>query len=76
MNYEGFKTQILALTDINLSSYKENQMRRRIDTLIKKHMCKGYDEYLRKLRQDLESLEEFVTYLTINVTEFFRNPAQ
>ena len=41
MNYEGFKAQVLSLTGINLSAYKENQMKRRIDALIKKHQCNG-----------------------------------
>lgn len=76
MNYEGFKAQVLTLTGINLSAYKENQMKRRIDALIKKNMCNGYDEYLTVIRNDRKSLEDFVTYLTINVTEFFRNPSQ
>ena len=76
MNYEGFKSQVLLLTGINLTFYKENQMKRRIDALIKKNMCSGYDEYLVKLKTDPKSLEDFITYLTINVTEFFRNPSQ
>lgn len=76
MNYEGFKAQVLSLTGINLTAYKENQMKRRIDALIKKNMCGTYDEYLIKLKGDRKSLEDFVAYLTINVTEFFRNPSQ
>lgn len=76
MNYEGFKAQVLTLTGINLTAYKENQMKRRIDALIKKNMCNSYDEYLVKLKSDRKSLEDFVAYLTINVTEFFRNPSQ
>lgn len=76
MNYEGFKAQVLSLTGINLTAYKENQMKRRIDALIKKNRCHSYDEYLIKLKGDRKSLEDFITYLTINVTEFFRNPSQ
>lgn len=76
MNYEGFKAQVLSLTGINLSAYKENQMKRRIDALIKKHQCNGYEAFLTKLRTDKKCLEDFVAYLTINVTEFFRNPSQ
>ena len=76
MNYEGFKEQVLILTGIDLSAYKENQMKRRIDALIRKHLCSGYDEYLHVLKKDRKVLEDFVDYLTINVTEFFRNPSQ
>ena len=34
-NYEKFKKDILQLAGIDLNSYKEKQMRRRINTLIK-----------------------------------------
>lgn len=75
-NYEGFKEKVLALTSIDLNSYKERQMKRRIDTLIAKSGAKGYDEYVEKLRTDKSVLEAFVNYLTINVSEFYRNPDQ
>ncbi len=76
MNYEGFKEQVLRLTGINLTAYKENQMKRRIDALIRKHGCTGYEPYVQLLKKDPKVLEAFVAYLTINVTEFFRNPSQ
>ena len=76
MNYEAFKAQVLTLTGINLSAYKENQMKRRIDAIIKKNQCSNYTEYVSLLKSNASSLQEFVTYLTINVTEFFRNPSQ
>ncbi|WP_069997624.1 CheR family methyltransferase [Cellulosilyticum sp. I15G10I2] len=76
MNYETFKIQVLDLTGINLSAYKENQMKRRIDAIVKKNQCNNYSEYIILLKSNASSLQEFVTYLTINVTEFFRNPSQ
>ena len=76
MNYEGFKVQVLSLTGIDLNCYKENQMKRRIDALIKKNGCDGYNSYVQLIKKDCKALEDFVAYLTINVTEFFRNPSQ
>lgn len=76
MNYEGFKSQVLSLTGIDLNCYKENQMKRRIDALIKKNGCDGYSSYIQLIKSDRKALEDFVAYLTINVTEFFRNPSQ
>lgn len=76
MNYEGFKSQILTITGVDLSAYKENQMKRRIDTLIKKKKCQGYEDFIVYLRVSRQNIEEFMEYLTINVTEFFRNPSQ
>lgn len=75
-DYEYFKKEILSLTTIDLNSYKEKQMKRRIDTLIGKHAIKGYDEYVKALRSDKELFDEFVNYITINVSEFYRNPDQ
>lgn len=75
-DYEYFKKEILSLTTIDLNAYKEKQMKRRIDTLIGKHSIKGYDEYVKALRTDQELFDEFVNYITINVSEFYRNPDQ
>lgn len=75
-DYEYFKREIMALTTIDLNSYKEKQMKRRIDTLIMKHGITGYDQYVKALRNDLAYFEEFVNYITINVSEFYRNPDQ
>ncbi len=75
-DYEGFKSAILRLTGIDLSAYKEAQMKRRIDTLIRKHRIEGYDAFVSTIRSDKELFEEFVSYLTINVSEFYRNPDQ
>ena len=44
MDYEQFKSQVFTLTQIDLSSYKEKQMKRRIDALILKNKFKGYDD--------------------------------
>ncbi len=75
-DYEYFKKAIYDLTKIDLNSYKENQMKRRIDTLIAKHRIVGYENYVQLLKTDKDRFEEFVNYLTINVSEFYRNPAQ
>ncbi len=75
-NYEKFKDEVYNLTKIDLSSYKEKQMRRRIDSLVSKHKCKEYHEYVVLLKNDKEVFDEFVNFLTINVSEFYRNPEQ
>ena len=75
-NYEKFKRDVLALTTIDLNAYKEKQMRRRIDTLIGKCKLNDYDEYVKLIKQDRDKFEQFVNFLTINVSEFYRNPEQ
>lgn len=75
-NYEGFKSKVLSMTKIDLSSYKEKQMRRRIDSLVSRNNCKSYDEYVDLLKKDTAVFDEFINFLTINVSEFYRNPDQ
>lgn len=75
-NYEKFKKDVLQLTKIDLNSYKEKQMKRRIDTLIGKTKAKTYDEYVSLLKTDKKIFEQFVNFLTINVSEFYRNADQ
>ncbi len=75
-DYEYFKGEILKLTTIDLNAYKETQMKRRINTLIGKHSITGYDKYVQELRVNKQLFEEFVNYITINVSEFYRNKEQ
>lgn len=76
MDYEQFKSQVYRLTKIDLSSYKERQMKRRIDSLIARNNYPGYAEYIEAIKKNQDLFEEFVNYLTINVSEFWRNPEQ
>lgn len=74
--YEQFKDQVYRLTGIDLSSYKERQMKRRIESLISRNRLNSYESYLKALQGDKRLMEEFINYLTINVSEFRRNPQQ
>ncbi|KNF07448.1 chemotaxis protein methyltransferase CheR [Gottschalkia purinilytica] len=74
--YEAFKKNIYSLTNINLSCYKEKQMKRRIESLISRNGYKNFDDYYIALKKDKKLFNEFINYLTINVSEFYRNPAQ
>ncbi|MGX8795479.1 CheR family methyltransferase [Fusibacter sp. JL298sf-3] len=74
--YEKFKEQILKKTKLDLSLYKERQMKRRIESLITRHGLTSFEAYYKKLDTDKVIFDEFVNYLTINVSEFYRNPGQ
>lgn len=74
--YEIFKERVYKLTGINLSSYKERQMKRRIESLITRNKFTSYESYFKAINTDPKLLDEFINYLTINVSEFYRNPAQ
>lgn len=74
--YEAFMQDIFKLTKIDLTFYKQVQMKRRIDALISKSETKDYQSYVEVLKADKKVLAEFVEYITINVSEFYRNPEQ
>ncbi|BEP29042.1 CheR family methyltransferase [Helicovermis profundi] len=74
--YEKFKQQILKKTGLDLSLYKERQMKRRIESLIKRHKVHSFEEYFKEINTNKEVFDEFINYLTINVSEFYRNPNQ
>lgn len=74
--YEYFKSEIFKMTRIDLTAYKERQMKRRIDSLIAKNQIDSYDDYVYALKTNSRLYEEFINYLTINVSEFFRNFGQ
>ena len=75
-SYEKFKQSIYEVTKIDLNSYKERQMKRRIEALITKHGITSFDDYIVRLKTDRIAYDEFINYITINVSEFFRNPEQ
>ncbi len=74
--YEEFKTDVYKLTNINLNLYKERQMKRRIESLISRKGFKGFEDFYKGMKQDEALLRTFVGYLTINVSQFYRNPQQ
>ena len=75
-DYGQFKKDILSLTGIDLNAYKERQMKRRIQTLSQKYGFQDYGDFYQDLKKNPEHRKQFLNYLTINVSEFYRNPAQ
>lgn len=73
-NYQEFVTQIKGKLGINLHLYKEAQMKRRLTSLRNKRGFQTFAEYFKALDTDKQLLHEFIDRITINVTEFYRNP--
>lgn len=72
-DYQGFINQVKRKTGIDLSLYKEAQMKRRLTTLRDKRGYKSFDRYFQALSKDDELFFEFLDRMTINVSEFYRN---
>lgn len=74
MDLEYFKKWVFKEFKIDLSAYKENQLNRRILSLMSRVGVNSVDEYILLLKKDVNQRQKFLDFITINVTEFFRNP--
>lgn len=74
MDLGEFKKWVLREFGIDLFAYKENQLHRRILSLISRVGAESIDEYVKILKRDEDQRQRFLDFITINVTEFFRNP--
>lgn len=68
-----FKKKMQPLINLDLTNYKNNQMERRIASLMNKNKITNLLAYHKLLESDADKLNEFINMLTINVSEFFRN---
>ncbi len=73
-DYVKFMERMYREEGIDLSQYKQNQMRRRINMSVRASGLKSYCAYLDKIRQSADDYRKFIDRITINVTEFMRNP--
>ena len=73
-DWELFKKKLNERTGIDLQLYKEPQMRRRIGNLVTRAEMNSFSAYFDKVSKSKTEFAEFIEYLTINVSEFFRNP--
>jgi chemotaxis protein methyltransferase CheR len=71
--YEQFIIQIKRKTGIDLSLYKEVQMKRRLKSLYEKKGFSSFQDFYKEINKNQNLLVEFLDRLTINVSEFFRN---
>src|SRR5690242_15584486 len=72
--YSQFTQAISVLLPIQLGDYKQQQMERRIRDMARKHQAPTLLEFAKMLRGDARLLREFEQHITINVSEFYRNP--
>jgi chemotaxis protein methyltransferase CheR len=71
--YQVLKTKVVKLTGIDLDSYKSQQMRRRLAFFVEKINGLDTAAYCQKIEADKDCVVKLRDYLTINVTEFFRD---
>jgi chemotaxis protein methyltransferase CheR len=72
--YALVKRSVRKLLDINLDHYKDEQMRRRLDSWLVRSGAGSWPEYFRRAGAAAGELDRLRDYLTINVSAFFRDP--
>ncbi|RKD72854.1 chemotaxis protein methyltransferase CheR [Sinobaca qinghaiensis] len=76
-DYIVFTEKVKTKTGIDLSLYKEDQMKRRLKTFYEK---KGFSSFVSFFDDGLmkkdELFHQFLERMTINVSEFYRNPSR
>ena len=68
------KTAIQANTNLDVGQYKENYLKRRLAVRMRSLQVTTYTDYLAVMMKDPKEYELLLDKLTINVTEFFRDP--
>ncbi len=74
VDYIEFKARVFNRTGIDLNLYKERQMHRRLLTMVERSRAADFVEYFELLERDTDEFDTFLDRITINVSEFFRNP--
>jgi len=72
--YEQFVYGFFQFSGIDLSRYKRPQMERRLRSLVQRVECADFHEFLNRCKRDPQLLAQLLDKMTINVSEFFRNP--
>ncbi|MBU7006736.1 CheR family methyltransferase [Phosphitispora fastidiosa] len=74
--YETFLDGLRRKKGLDLTGYKRPQMERRINSLMRSLKITDYGIYLGLLEKEIAHWRKFLDTLTINVSEFYRNPSQ
>ncbi|RKN84577.1 CheR family methyltransferase [Paenibacillus ginsengarvi] len=73
-DYALFIKKVKDYSAIDLSQYKEAQMKRRLTTLYTKKGFTSFASFFDAMAKNKEMYYEFLDRMTINVSEFWRNP--
>ena len=73
--FYNFIVNVKKKTGIDLVKYKEEQLKRRLTTLYIKNGFTNFDHYFSNMQTNKTLFNEFLDKITINVTEFYRNPS-
>lgn len=73
-DYSTFVPLIKRKIGVDLQLYKETQMKRRLTSLRNQKGYTTFSDYYKAMEKNNTLLDEFIDRITINVSEFYRNP--
>ena len=73
-DFEEFYAWTTEFLELDLSSYKQRQLQRRITTVMENAGTDSLEAYSQLITTNPSVREKFLDYITINVTDFYRNP--
>lgn len=76
-NYEDLKlllNEVFKERHIDFSQYREQLIERRVISRLRVTQCRSYPEYIEFLRRHRPEMDALLDALTINVTQFYRDP--
>lgn len=72
-NFEQFYKWAYTYLNLDLEAYKEKQLQRRINTVMTQAGASSLQDYSNLIQKNPIAQQQFLDYITINVTDFFRN---
>lgn len=72
--FELLKREIFKDTSMDFNQYKNNYLKRRLNVRMRVKGVSTYDKYLRIIKSDSNEYNFLLNDITINVTQFFRDP--
>ena len=73
-DFKEFKKRVKQKTGIDLNLYKQQQMHRRLLSLLECVQVTNFADYFALLERNPDEWQVFLDRMTINVSELFRNP--
>ena len=70
---EVIRKGLLSATGFDIGNYKPGQMLRLLSTIMARAGVETFQEYLALLKKEPQRVEDFKHFITINVSEFFRD---
>ncbi len=74
LTFEEFKDKAISVLNLNLDGYKIKRIKRRTKSLMRRQNIDEYASFLKLLKSNQKFRSQYINHLTINTSEFFRNP--